>query len=221
MATEISEIKRLVAPDVLLCPDPIIDREVRSMILDFCVKSNILQREFEIELDTDDIDTEMQDAIDINIEEFSEDLRMVTLLEIMVDSNVYIPHKRNIMTTITNYDYVKDETYKYFWLPDNRNVRLFDMSVNDSVVWMKASFKPLRTVDEIDDFLFEDWSEALVAGAKWKILVMPGKEWSDAKMASFYNSEYRKYLARAKQAVIRGSSGYSDTVNWKSFGELD
>jgi hypothetical protein len=204
-----------------MCPDPIIEREVRSVILDFCKKSHIIQREFEVELDTDDIDEEMQNAIDINIEEFSENLRMVTLLELMVDTNIYIPYKRNILNTVTNYDYIQDDNYKYFWLPDNRNVRLFDMSETDSLVWMRASFKPLRTVDEIDDFLFEDWSEALVAGAKWKILAMPGKEWTDMKAGLFYRAEYRKYLAQAKSSVERGSSGYPDNINWRSFGEID
>ncbi|NIT57171.1 MAG: hypothetical protein GWN00_13340 [Aliifodinibius sp.] len=221
MAVEIVEVKRLVAPDVMPCPDPIIEREVISTILDFCKKSNVLQREFEVELDVDDIDDEMQNCIDINIEEFAGDLRLVSLLELMVDANAYIPYKRDIRTTITNYDYVKDEEYKYYWLPDNRNIRLFDMKVTDSLVWMKASFKPLRTLDEIDDFLFEDWSEGLVAGAKWKILSMPNKEWTDFKTASYYRSEYRRYLSQAKQAVVRGASGYSDRVNWKSFGEID
>jgi hypothetical protein len=221
MATEIIEIKKLVAPDVLLCPDPIINREVVSIILDFCKKSHILQREFEVELDTDDIDTELQNCIDINIEEYAEDLRIVSLLEIMVDANPYIPFRRNLLSTITNYDYIKDADYKYFWIPDNRNVRLFDMLETDNLVWMKASFKPLRTAEEIDDRLFEDWSEALVAGAKWKILAMPNKAWTDIKTSLFYRSEYRKYLSQAKQSVVRGSSGYSDRVNWKSFGEID
>ncbi len=221
MATEIVEIKKLVAPDVLPCPDPIVEREVISTILDFCKKSHVLQREFEVELDTDDIDTEMQDSIDVDIEEFAPDLRMVTLLELMVDSTAYIPYKRDIRTTVTNYTYVKDEDYKYFWTPDNTTIRLYDMDENDSVVWIKASFKPLRNADEIDDFLFEDWSEALVAGAKWKILTMRNKEWTDLNTGQFYRAEYRKYLSQAKQSVIRGGSGYSDTVNWKSFGEID
>lgn len=221
MATEITEIKNLVAPDVLPCPDPIVTREVTSAILDFCKKSNVLQREFEIALDVDDIDEDMQNAIDIDIEEYAPDLRMVLLLELMVDANAYIPFMRNIRSTITNYTYIQDEDYKYFWLPDNKTVRLFDMKSTDRNVWMKASFKPLRTITEIDDFLFEDWSEAYVAYAKWKILSMPNKDWTDQRTADFYRSEYRKYLSQAKQATIKGGSGQSERVNWKSFGEID
>ena len=51
MATNITEFKKLVAPDILACPDLIVNREILTVILDFCTKTNILQRDFQIDLE--------------------------------------------------------------------------------------------------------------------------------------------------------------------------
>jgi hypothetical protein len=221
MATDISEFKNLVAVDVLPCPDPIVNREVVSVLLDFCKKSNILTHEFELDVNTNDIDSTMQNSIDFDISAYSTNLRPVTLLELMVGSTQYIPHQRDIRNTISNFSMVKDENYKYFWIVDEDTIRLFDMSTADSILWMRIAFKPLRTATTVDDALFEDWSEAIVAGAKWKILTMPGKDWSDPKTGDFYRREYRRYLSQAKQKTLKGGSGQSEKVNWQSFGDID
>jgi hypothetical protein len=226
MTIEISEFKKLVAPDILPCPDPIVNREVVSIIMDFCKKTNILTRDFELDVDSDNIDDEMQNSIDFDISGYAHDLRPTTLLRLLVNSDEYIPYKRNIQNTIENFDSTHVENweghYKYFWIPENDIIRLFDMSSDDSYVWMKVALKPLRTATKVPEFLFEDWSEAIVAGTKWKILSMPGKDWSDPRAAAFYRSEWRKYLSQAKrQSVKGGSGGFGETINWKSFGSID
>lgn len=218
--TLITEFKNLVAPDVMPCPEPIVNREVMSTILDFCKKSNVLQREFELTVYSDDIDSDLQDSIDFDVSEYAGNLRPVAVLELMVDTTAYIPRKRDIRNTLTNFTYVKDDNYKYFWIPNNYTIRLFDMATGDSNVWMRISLKPLRTVTEVDDFLFEDWSEAIVAGAKWKILSMPGKDWTDQNTAQYYRSEWKKYLSQAKQETLKGGSAQAEGVEWQRFGEL-
>jgi hypothetical protein len=225
--TNISEIKKLVKPDVLTCPDPIVNREVLTVILDFCKKTNVMQREFELSIDSNDIDTDVQNGVDFDISEHSYNLRPTVVMEILIDSVPYVPFKRNIRTTITAYDYIKgaagasvsaDDRFKYYWIPDNQTIRVYDMSSGDSNIYFKIAVKPLRDATTIDTNIFEDWSEALVAGAKWRILKMPGKEWSDSRAATEYRREYRKYLSEAKQHTISGgTSVHQETIKWKSF----
>jgi hypothetical protein len=218
MATLISEFKNLVAPDVLPCPDPMVNREVVSVLLDFCKKTNLLQRDFEEEIDSDEVDPELQDSIDFDISEYSNDLRPVTVLEIMVDGTAYVPFARNMRSTHTKFSTANDERLKYFWIPNDHTIRVFALTGNESNIWFNISVKPLRDATEVDDFLFEDWSEAIVAGAKWKLLSQPSKEWSDLRAAEYYRKEYRKYLSQAKQQVMRGATGvYQETIRWKEF----
>jgi len=197
-----------------------VNREVISIMLDFCKKTNILQRDFELEIDEDEIDSDLQNSVDFDISEWSNDLRPVAVLEIMLDANTFIPVARNIRNTHTAFDGANDERMKYFWIPNDHTIRVFDLTSNLSNIWLNISVKPLRTATEVDTTLFEDWSEAVVAGAKWKLLSAPGKEWSDPAAGDFYRKEYRKYLSQAKAHVLRGATGvYQSTVQWKSFGE--
>jgi hypothetical protein len=216
-----------VLPDVLSCPEPIVNREVLTVILDFCKKTNILQREFELSVDYNDIDTDIQNCIDFDISEHSRNLRPVTLLEMMIDGVKYIPYKRNIRNTLTDFESItgaagtvlsSDERFKYFWTPNNHTIRVFEMDSGMSTIYFKMSVKPLRTATTIDTDLFEDWSEALVSGAKERILKQPGKAWSDPAAAKDYKRDYRKYLSQAKQAAIGGgTSTHQELIKWKEF----
>lgn len=221
MATEISEFKNLVAVDVLPCPDPIVNREVVSMLLEFCKKSELLVREFELTIDSNDIDSDLQDSIDFDLSLYATNLRPVSIRELMVDTTEYIPEKRNLQGTLTNWAYIKQAGVKYYWIPANHLIRLFDMATTDTTLYMKAAFKPLRTATQVDDFLFEDWSEAIVAGAKWKILSMPGKEWTDARAAEHYRREWRKALAAAKVVSVKNGTPGDQRMNYQSFGEVE
>jgi len=214
----ITEFKNLVAPDVLPCPDPIVNRECLTVILDFCKKTNILQRDFQIAIEDDEIDADMQNSLEFDISEYANDLRPVTVLEIMVDGASYVPVARNIRNTHSHFDGKKDERVKHFWIPNNHSIRMFDMPSNATAVWMNISVKPLRSATVVDEELFEDWSEAIVAGTKHKLMAMPGKEWSDGGNSEYNRRVYRKYLSQAKQIIERGRSGvYQESVKWKSF----
>jgi hypothetical protein len=216
----ISEFKNLVAPDVLPCPDPIVNRETLTCILDFCKKTNILQRDFQIDIEDDEIDEDMQNSLEFDISEFANDLRPVSLLELMVDANGYVPVARNIRNTGSHFQGRNDERVKYFWIPNNHSIRIFDMAASNSKVWMNISVKPLRNATVVDEELFEDWSEAIVSGAKSQLMAQPGKDWTDEAMSEYYRRVYRKYISQAKAYIERGRSGvYQETIKWKSFGE--
>lgn len=217
---QITEFKNLIAADVMPCPDPMVNREVMSIMLDFCSRTNVLQRDFQLEIDSDEIDADLQDSIDFDISEWSNDLRPVTVLELMIDSNSFVPAARNIRNTHSEFEGVNDVRVKYFWIPNDHTVRVFDLSTNLSNIWMNIAVKPLRAATEVDDSLFEDYSEAIVAGAKWKLMGQTGKEWSDPKGAEVYRKEYRRKLSQTKAKILRASTGvYQETVQWKSFGE--
>jgi len=225
--TNITEIKNLVLPDVLSCPEPIVNREVLTVILDFCKKTNILQREFELSIDEGDIDTDIQNCIDFDISEHSRNLRPVVLLEMMIDGVLYVPFKRNIRNTLTNFEHItgaagtpvhSDTRFKYYWTPNNHTIRVYEMDANMSTIYFKMSVKPLRDATVIDTDLFEDWSEALVAGAKERILKQPGKVWTDLEASFIYKREYRKYTSQAKKAAISGgTSTHQELTKWKEF----
>jgi hypothetical protein len=225
--TNITELKNLVKPDVLSCPDPIVNREVLTVILEFCKKTNVLQREFQLDIDSNDIDTDIQNCVDFDISEHSRDLRPVTILSLMIDSAMYVPYKRNIRNTLTDFGSIdtgagstpdNDDRFKFYWVPNNHTIRVFDMAADMSTIYFNIAVKPLRDATTIDSALFEDWSEAIVAGAKHRLLKMPAKAWTDLASSLDYKREYRKFMSQAKKAAMSGgTSVHQENIKWKAF----
>lgn len=72
-------------------------------------------------------------------------------------------------------------------------------SITDIVV----ALYPERTITEVPDSLADPWYEALAAGARARLMKMPGREWSDLKMAAVAENEYAEGVADAKYRAIQ------------------
>ena len=220
MATALSEFVKLVAPDVIPCPTPIVEREVTGAIIEFCEKSDILTKEFNVTLNSDDIDSDTQDSIDIVVGEYLGDTyRPVSIIGIMIDTTPYIPEAREILNTIEYWDIVKEQDTKYFHFVDNYLLRLYDMSTSDSYAYIKMTCKPLRTAETFDEVLYEDYSDVIAAGAKYRILSSADKEWSNTEMMRINYRKWRRGLSRAKMRRNKNFTHVSQHANWRSFGE--
>ena len=110
---------------------------------------------------------------------------------------------------------------KYFSFPESTIIRIYDVDSADQEIYLRVAFKPLMSATVVEDSLYEDWLEEIVDGAKWKLLSMPGKEWSDEKGAELCRRKYKQGIRRAKARVMNGNSTYPSQVRWRSFGEID
>lgn len=52
--------------------------------------------------------------------------------------------------------------------------------------------KPSLTSTGVEDFIFETHHQVISAGALAKLMIIPGKEWSNPELASFYSAQFRK-----------------------------
>ena len=218
MTTDRSEFIKLVAPDVITCPSAIVERETVGAIIEFCEKSDIFTKEFNVELDSDDIDSDTQNSIDIVVGGYLGDTyRPVSMIACMVDSTPYTPESREIMNTVTYWDSIKDPNVKYFHFVDNYRLRLYDMSTSDDYVYIKLTVKPLRTATVFDDVLYEDYAEVIAAGAKYRILSNANKLWANPSMLNENYRKWRRGLSRAKLRRNKNFTHVSQHVNWQSF----
>ena len=72
----------------------------------------------------------------------------------------------------------------------------YDMIVN-------VSLKPLPTVTALPDFIFEDYYQAIAAGAKAKLMVMPGKEWTNPEYANLHSEVFQTGVRGAMRKAFR------------------
>jgi hypothetical protein len=81
-----------------------------------------------------------------------------------------------------------------------------------------AVLKPARAGTAGPDVLYEDWLEAIAHGAKWKLMALPKKEWSDPDLAGYHEKEFRKGINKALARQIKGGGRQSVTAYPREFG---
>jgi len=223
MSTAITSFIKYVAADVMPCPTPIIERVMLSTIIEFCDKTHILQREFNIELDTDSIDSDMQDSIDVSLSEFVTSCKPITVLEFNLDGSPKFAKFRELVNTIPSsvWNNIKEEETIYFSFPSNTVIRLYDRSTSDSNLFVRLAVKPTRAATEVDDLLMEDWVDTISEGVKSKILIMPGKEWTDPKGAAASYMEYRRGISRARMKMLKSYTSQPLEVSPRAYGQID
>jgi len=59
-----------------------------------------------------------------------------------------------------------------------------------AILKVRAVLVPDLDATEIDDRIYDDFGETILHGALFRLLRIPGKAWTNASMASFYNGLY-------------------------------
>ena len=223
MATTFAAYKRFITSDVMPAPDILIERELVGTIIDFCKLTHIIKKDFNVALDEDDIDSDLQDSVDIDLNEHFTDYRPVSILRINIDGVDYLPMYKEVLNNIDAWDSsVSSGAEKFFFFVNNTTVRLYGMADGDSNLYMRVALKPVRDITEVEDeFLYEDHIETIAAGVRSRILAMPGKAWTDINAAKRGFIDWRRGVSKARSNRDRGYTNNPQTVYPKSFGDID
>ena len=69
-----------------------------------------------------------------------------------------------------------------------------------------VAVKPALTAHEGPDFLLADWHEAIGYGAKERLLMVPGKDWTNADLALYFGKQFRKKVNDGRAKFLKGGS---------------
>lgn len=86
-----------------------------------------------------------------------------------------------------------------------------------NMISAQFSAKPTRSATSLDDLLFNDWVEAIVAGARRRLHAMPAQFFSDDGKALECERVFRYYINRAKGIATRGRVQGSISVQFNGF----
>ena len=223
MATTFAIFKKYIAPDVLPCPDPIVERELIGTIIEFYERTHVITKDFNVELDSDDIDSEYQDSIDIDLNEYFTNYRPVSVIRLNIDGSDYRPKYKEILNDLGAWESsVREEYVKCFFFLSNSLMRIYDMKTSDSDLYIRMAVKPIRSITEVEDeSIYEDHLETIVAGTKARILKMPGKPWTNQTAARQADIDWRRGTSKARSMFDKGYTNNPQTVRPQSFGQLD
>lgn len=192
-----------VMPHVPGCTVNLALHEIKSVIIDFCDKSMILQ-------ETLDPITTIENIPDYDLEP-SKDRLVVKILKGWFKNERLTPEsvdeigKPSIYNqTIADVTTVKGDP-KIYTQKDPRTFSLYPIP-NETVansITMRVAVKPTRSVDTIDDFIYEDYAETIGHGAVARLCLSPDKPYYNEKLAVAREALYRAGLNVARDRALK------------------
>lgn len=85
------------------------------------------------------------------------------------------------------------------------------------ILTLSAALKPARAASQLDDILFNDYAEVLALGVASKLLLLPGKAFSNPQMAVVYGQEYERAKAKAHLRAATSFGRGSTRVQFPRF----
>lgn len=203
MAT-LSAFYPYVLPDVMGCPEMTADVAIRGALIEFCEKSHVLQR------DLDPV-TVVRGIVDYDLDPPANQLVARIMRVWYKDRELTATAPDNINnaevynTLFTGADKERSEPRIYLQ-KDERTFTIYPIP-QDTVangLTIRAALKPTRAAEEVDDVLFEDYAETIAHGAKYRLLSMASKPWTNGPAASAALTMFNSGINVARQRASRG-----------------
>lgn len=194
-----------VLPDVPGCPSDVAIRAIRHAVIEFCEKSlihQITQDPISIRANYSDYDLEAPKGFRVH-KVMKAWFKGVELTPVAPD-DITTPDTYN--TVIGDYTPSKSEptgyTQKDF---DSVSFLPIPNQSHTNAITMRVALVPLRDSTQVEDFLYEQWGEAIASGAKARLMLNPGKPYTNQEAAAINQGRYMMAMNDARQRAIRGN----------------
>ncbi|MFW6177354.1 MAG: hypothetical protein ACOC43_03205 [Desulfohalobiaceae bacterium] len=184
------DIFSMIMPEVPGCPAPLAIQNLRQAAREFCQQTWIWQDTVPFEIEADYREAYVS---------VPRDGRLVAVRYLLEDGQeLDVPDKLMIKT--------KRDPVEFEHEPEkSKNLQA------------RVVLQPREDSKECPDWLVADHAEAIASGAKRRLMLMPGKDWSNPDLAKVHYQEFRREVARARVAISKGYSEKSLRVQPRSF----
>lgn len=185
--------------------------EIKNAIIDFCERSLILQ------VTTDPMGVSAgQDEYDIDAGTGYTPIKIMSLWygdsrlspiapDMIDDSGVFNP---TVAARGTPRRYTQRTPTEVTLIP-TPDVTAVNM------VAMRVAVKPLRSLSAIEDTIYENYFNEIVAGAKYRLMVSPGKSYTNPGAATYNKNLFEVGVNQARQRAVRGYTRSSLAVRMR------
>ena len=131
-----------------------------------------------------------------------EDARIVTVRDIWASNRKLRPVTMpQLFELIPNWQTAtgSEPTY-YNASADWRSIRIYPIPIeaNLAKLTMRAAYAPTLTATTLPDEIVTKYLDGLLGGTKSRLMLMPGKTWSNVQMAAAYRTQYTDQVVKAK-----------------------
>lgn len=195
-----------VLPEVPGCPPELAIQAIRNTVIEFCQKSLIHQV-------TLDPLTLIAGNTDYDLDPPSSGTQVAKVMKVWYQGTELQPvapddvaNPELYQRTIGGYTATKSPpkvytqkdfgTISFLPIPDQRY---------QNAITIRVALAPTRDSTSFEDFLFNTWGEFLACGAKARLMMNPGKPYTNAESAGLNQMRYMTALNDARQRATRGN----------------
>ena len=205
-----SSLVKEVLPYVPLCPDSLVEQNIRSAAIEFCERSKAYI------LDMDPFNTTA------GVYEYDFDVPTGT----EVHQVLYMTEDGNDMDPISprslelNYPDWRDRTGNPHVYLQKTSTTFWVVPVPSGSKQIIASvaLKPTRTSNNLDTNITNQYRDAIIYGALYRLLRIPNREWTDVGAAREYLAQFNTEITQAELRARGGDLGVKRTVKYKGIG---
>lgn len=97
-----------------------------------------------------------------------------------------------------------DGGVKYYTQPDQDHITLAAVPDQNAILTLQVSLKPKREATGIPDVVFQTYLEEIAAGAKARLMIIPGKPWSNPQTSAYYLGMFERGISAATAEADTG-----------------
>lgn len=193
-----------VLPDVPGCPEITADVALRAALIEFCEKSLIVQRDHDpITVIANTSDYDLEPPTGQLVAKIMRAWFKNTQLDPVAPDNVDA-------ATIYNRQFadasIKKAEPKQFLQKDERTITVYPIPKDTAPnsLTLRVAYKPTRKATTFEDVLFEDYAEGIAHGAKYRLLGMANKPWTNGPAAAASMAIFNAAINQARSRATRG-----------------
>ena len=205
-----SSLVKEVLPYVPLCPDSLVEQNLRSATIEFCERSKAYI------LDIDPFNTiSGVYEYDFDIPTGTEVHQILLMTHDGRDMDPISPRSLELnypdwRNRTGNPHVYLQKTSTTFWI--------VPVPSGSKQVITSVALKPSRTSNNIDTTISNTYRDAIIYGTLYRLLRMPNREWTDIGAAQEYLFQFNVEIQQAELRARGGDLGVKRTVKYKGIG---
>ena len=205
-----SSLVKEVLPYVPFCPDSLVESNLRSATIEFCERSKAYI------LDMDGFNTiSGVDEYDFDIPTGTEVHQILYMTYDGQDMDPISPRSLEL-----NYPDWRDKSGNPHVYLQKTPTSFWIVPVPSGAkqVITSVALKPSRTSNNIDTTIANQYRDAIIYGALYRLLRIPSREWTDVGAAREYLAQFNLEIQQAELRARGGDLGVKRTVKYKGIG---
>lgn len=193
-----------ILPHVTACPEVVAKEALLDTAIEFCEKTLVVRQTLD-PLSTDEGVLEYEvfppagEAVICPLQVWFKSRYLEPVAADLIRSvqayNIDVPDVTAISATPTQYFWTAPSTIGLYPVPDTSEV---------STLTVRAALKPTRSATTLEDVLYDNWIDVIVAGTLARLHMMKDQPWASADRALV---QAQKFRAGTQRARIEGTVG--------------